>query len=155
MPLHFFTISMMDSEKEAQKLNVFLSNHKVVQLEKHFVADRENSYWAICVTTANDYPDSSKNKKIRQSIDYKEVLPPDDFTVFAALRSLRKQISESEGVPAYAVFTNEQLAEMVKRRVSSTSEMSEITGIGTARIEKYAKSFLALLAKNLPAEPNI
>ena len=48
-------------------------------------------------------------------------------------------------MPAYALFTNEQLAEMVKRRVSSLNAMKEIEGVGDARIEKYGAQFLALL----------
>ena len=46
-------------------------------------------------------------------IDYKEVLNEVDFAVFARLRDLRKVISDKEAIPAYSIFTNEQLAAMV------------------------------------------
>ena len=44
-------------------------------------------------------------------IDYKEVLSAPEFERFARLRLLRKELAEKEGVPAYAIFTNEQLAQ--------------------------------------------
>ena len=47
--------------------------------------------------------------------------------------------------PSYAVFTNEQLAEMVQRRVASAAALREIAGIGEARIEKYGAAFLDIL----------
>ena len=43
---------------------------------------------------------------------------------------MRKELAEKEGVPAYALFTNEQLAEMVQRRVGSLTAMKEIEGVG-------------------------
>jgi hypothetical protein len=50
-------------------------------------------------------------------VDYKEVLNEADFAVFSRLRDLRKVIAEKEAVPAYAIFTNEQLAAMVTGKV--------------------------------------
>jgi superfamily II DNA helicase RecQ len=75
------------------------------------------------------------------------VLSEQAFAVFARLRSLRKELAESEGIPAYALFTNEQLAEMVQRRVQTAAALREIAGIGEARIEKYGETFLRLLCE--------
>ena len=55
----------------------------------------------------------------RGKVDFKEVLSDPEFAVFARLRALRKERADAEGVPAYALFTNEQLAEMVQRRGAS------------------------------------
>ena len=41
----------------------------------------------------------------------------------------------------YALFTNEQLAEMVTRRTTTIAALGEIDGVGKARIEKYGKYF--------------
>ena len=46
----------------------------------------------------------------KQRVDYKEVLSPADFALFAKLRDWRKATAEQEGIPVYAVLTNEQLA---------------------------------------------
>jgi superfamily II DNA helicase RecQ len=50
--------------------------------------------------------------------------------VFAKLRDLRKEISQMDAVPVYAIFTNEQLAQMVETRVTSSAGLGAIDGIG-------------------------
>jgi superfamily II DNA helicase RecQ len=65
--------------------------------------------------------------------------------VFARIRTLRKELAEGEGVPPYALFTNEQLAEMVQRRVQTAAALREIAGVGEARVEKYGQPLLRLL----------
>ena len=44
--------------------------------------------------------------------------------MFAKLRALRKTLADREGVPAYALFTNEQLADMVRRRITTGEAMA-------------------------------
>jgi superfamily II DNA helicase RecQ len=79
--------------------------------------------------------------------DYREVLKEQDFAVFAQLRSLRKAVAEREGVPAYALFTNEHLAEMVLKRAATATALGTIEGVGKARMEKYGALFLDVLGK--------
>lgn len=79
------------------------------------------------------------------------MLNEQDFAVYAKLRALRKELAEKEGIPAYAVLTNEQMAEMVQRRVQTKAALREIAGIGDARIDKYGESFLQLLREAAPA----
>jgi superfamily II DNA helicase RecQ len=56
-------------------------------------------------------------------------------------------------MPPYALFTNEQLAEMVARRVTTLPALGEIPGIGKARLEKYGSLFVESLQKAFAAEP--
>ena len=46
----FFVISALNSESDEQSLNQFCSQHRVVNVEKAFVAHGERSYWSVCVT---------------------------------------------------------------------------------------------------------
>ena len=69
----------------------------------------------------------------------------EDFSVYAKLRDLRKQIAQAEAVPVYTVFTNEQLAVMVQQCATSKSALAHIDGIGPTRIEKYGEAFLSLM----------
>jgi superfamily II DNA helicase RecQ len=78
-------------------------------------------------------------------VDYKEVLTPEQFLVFVRLRDLRKEVAAREAVPVYNVFTNEQLAEIVKRGCTSLAQMQEVEGIGEARVGKYGEIFLSAL----------
>ena len=65
--------------------------------------------------------------------------------MFSRLRQLRKDLAQSEAVPVYALFTNEQLAQMVQRRCRTRSDLAQIEGIGESKIEKYAERLLPLL----------
>jgi hypothetical protein len=114
--VHFFTIPALAPLAAEQALNRFLAAHRVVVVEKQWVAAGIDSAWAVCVTVAlgqGPLPAELKRpsaKMVRtERVDYREILSPDDFAVFATLRSLRKDLAEQEGVPIYAFsrwFTN-------------------------------------------------
>ena len=62
--------------------------------------------------------------------------------LFEKLRVLRYQIAKEEGVPAYVVFGDASLKDMEAKQPSTKSEFSEISGVGEAKLEKYATVFL-------------
>ncbi len=151
MQLRFFTIPVHYGDEIAEELNRFLAGHRILAVDRSFVQDGANSAWSLCVSfepTGNTRPQAGKRGKV----DYREVLNEQDFTVFARLRTLRKEIADSEGVPAYALFTNEQLAAMVQRRVQTRAALGEIQGIGEGRVDKYGEAFLRLLCELLPKD---
>ncbi|MGO9483871.1 MAG: HRDC domain-containing protein [Rhodomicrobium sp.] len=145
MQLRVFSIAIHDAGGALDELNSFLRANRVLSVDRHFVPDGANSIWAICVSYLNDANRPLAAGAKRPKVDYREVLSEADFAVFAKLRNLRKELAEREGIPAYALFNNEQLAEMVQRRVGSLNAMKEIEGVGDSRIEKYGTQFLALL----------
>lgn len=155
MPMHYtlFSIPAHAAPGDDTELNRFLSSHKIGSIEKNFVADGQQSYWAFCVGSVEGQ-ETRKQSGNRSRIDYKEVLSEREFALYAKLRDLRKKIAEEEAIPAYAVFTNEQMAEMVKQRVTSATALGAIPGIGKARIDKYGPRFLPLLRGQPHAEDN-
>jgi superfamily II DNA helicase RecQ len=68
-----------------------------------------------------------------------------------ALRDWRSERSKREGVPPYVICTNRQFAAMVKARPQSLATLAEIEGVGKAKLEKYGRDLLAILA---PASDN-
>lgn len=81
-------------------------------------------------------------------VDYKEVLSTEDFVTFARLREVRKELAKAEQVPAYAIFTNEQMAEIAKILPVSAHALSKIEGVGENRVGKYGWQFLTLLKED-------
>jgi len=126
----------------------------VVAIEKRFVPDSGGSFWSFCVTYLADQDNATAGVLggRRKKIDYREVLSAEDFALFAKLRELRNQVARDEGVAAYLVFTNEQLARMVQDRVRTRTALLEIPGVGQARTERYGKVFLTLLQQMFPAQ---
>lgn len=147
MKHRFFKISVADSGAAEEELNAFYAQHRIVAVDKHFVADGSNSFWSFCLTWTEQEAAIRPNNK--NKIDYKEVLNEAEFAVYAQCRDLRKTLAERDGIPVYAIFTNEQLAKMVQQRMTSKKALLELEGVGQIRVDKYGEDFLRLLAANL------
>ncbi|MHB8240417.1 MAG: RecQ family ATP-dependent DNA helicase [Solirubrobacteraceae bacterium] len=68
---------------------------------------------------------------------------PVDEREFEVLRAWRKE--RAEGKPAFTVAADSVLADVLRRRPSSTAELIEIKGIGPAFCEKHGESLLEKL----------
>ena len=120
MAFRFFSVPIHDSGTAAEELNGFLHSHKVLSIDRRWVEQGSASFWSFCVDylerSADGIPASPWRGGARGKVDYREVLKPEDFAIFARLRELRKEIAQAEAVPVYTIFTNEQLAQMVQAR---------------------------------------
>jgi len=149
MQLKLFVLPIKNLGAAEAEMNAFLRRHRVLAVKKEFVPDGENSFWTFCV----EYLDGGGAGGLLPGgklpkVDYKEVLKPEEFEVFSRLREWRKGVAEKEGVPVYTVLTNEQLAQMVQRKVSSKAALKEIEGVGEARVEKYGAAVLERMVFN-------
>ena len=151
MRFKFFAVAAQAPEEGEAALNAFCAGHRVASVERNLVAAGAQSFWAVCVTgvegaRAAESTDGKGGKAGR--VDYREILSDTDFNAYAALRLLRKATAERDGLPTYAVFTNEQLAAMVTGRVADLAALGRIEGVGASRIERL----LALLARRFKGE---
>lgn len=154
MKFQLFRVSTTDPKPGIDELNQFLERNLVHKVDQRLVDDGQESFWSFCVRFASGgQVVSQASRGASNKIDYRHVLSSEDFAIYSRLRALRKGSAEKEGVPPYALFTNEQLAEMVKRRVSSAAAIAEIPGIGTSRVTKYAEAFVDELQKAIGADP--
>lgn len=62
--------------------------------------------------------------------------------LFAELRALRREIAERENVPPYVIFSDATLLELSAYLPNSKEELSQISGFGAFKIEKYGETFL-------------
>ena len=70
------------------------------------------------------------------------VVGPGDAPLFAALRALRATIARDDKVPAYVVFPDRTLAEIAVLRPRNIGALSNIRGVGPAKLERYGQRFL-------------
>jgi len=156
VPYRFFYVPVHFSEWAEEELNAFLHSHRVLRVERRFVEAGENSYWSFCVDYAEggERRGPARQQAGKSKVDYREVLSPEEFEVYAKLRELRKEIAGEESVPVYMVFTNEQLAEMVRRKVASKEGLEKIEGVGPARVDKYGAKMLELLTRSAGSKSN-
>jgi len=73
------------------------------------------------------------------------MLDDDDKALFERLRVVRRELADEAGVPAYIVFGDKVLLEMVARRPGSPRELLQVPGVGEAKLERYGSAFLDVL----------
>jgi superfamily II DNA helicase RecQ len=132
---------------DLEDLNAFLATERVGSVEKHIVRSAEVSWLVFIVQVVGRSGKSGSDPRSEQKIDYREVFNDDDFRVFSELRTIRKRIATTEGIPLYNVFTNAQLANMVKLRPRTAPELARVEGVGQARIDSHGAELLAALEK--------
>ena len=71
--------------------------------------------------------------------------------LFQALRAWRKQVALEHGVPAYTVFHDSTLEEIARRRPGSTDELSEVSGVGAIKLERYGAAVLDVVQTAQPS----
>lgn len=68
-----------------------------------------------------------------------------DPELFEALRALRKELAERDGVPPFVVFSDATLAEMASTRPADESALLEVNGVGRRKLERYGAAFLEII----------
>jgi superfamily II DNA helicase RecQ len=121
-----FFVSPFGEKSVTDELNLFLRSHRIVNVEKRLIDGERGTGWVFMVEYGNtDNKNTSNSSSSR--IDYREVLNPTEYAVYDKLRNLRKEISEKAGIPVYAVFTNDQLAAMVKKPPKTAKDLLSIS----------------------------
>ena len=120
-------LSESDGEFSVLKLNdesnqVLFKNKKVI-----FKKVKEQAKAVIVEEIETDYS--------RPEFDANEDL-------FTELRTLRREIAERENVPPYVIFSDATLLELSTYLPNSKEELSQISGFGAFKIEKYGEIFL-------------
>ncbi len=73
------------------------------------------------------------------------VIADEDLSLWEALRACRQALASEHNVPAYVIFHDKTLHEMLARRPRTAAEMLDISGVGQAKLDRYGDQFLAIL----------
>jgi ATP-dependent DNA helicase RecQ len=65
--------------------------------------------------------------------------------IWQALRDLRLELAQSQGVPAYVIFHDATLVEMAERRPRDKQQLAMINGVGDHKLAHYGDAFLSVL----------
>ncbi len=149
MQMKIFTQGLVPTKEQEEELNHFLRAHKIVDVRKELAISGGNNLWTFCITYLLDggTPAATTTFPRNNKVDYREVLDEATFKTFSELRKIRKTLADEEAVPAYAVFTDAELAELAKLDKISTDAMLKVSGIGKKKVEKYGERFMAEMSK--------
>jgi ATP-dependent DNA helicase RecQ len=75
--------------------------------------------------------------------------------LFEQLRQLRKKLADEQSIPPYMVFSDSTLKLMAQQRPQNLEELSQISGVGSYKLERYGKEFTEAIftychGQNLP-----
>jgi len=79
-------------------------------------------------------------------------LNPDEERLYEALRQERSRLASNEGVSAYIVASNRELADIARRRPRSIAELIEIKGIRHRKAARFGQELLNVVAQHTPEE---
>ena len=74
--------------------------------------------------------------------------------LWEALRTRRQQLADEQGVPAYIIFHDATLAEMIENRPETLTQLSNISGVGDRKLVAYGDAFLDVLNEYRDLENN-
>jgi superfamily II DNA helicase RecQ len=142
-----FSVRAVGDPEAVAALNRFLAGHKVLQVDRKLVEAGGDAYWTFSV----EYLDGGKVEQPpgglpSQRVDYKEVLSPAQFERFSRLWTKRKELAEAEGLPVFALFTNEQLAQIARMEKVTLSGLRNVDGLGEKKCGKYGQAIVDLFA---------
>ena len=111
----------------------FCLNKKVHKLESQFFQQEGRAYWSVAI----HYEALAKGEdKTRDLDEYQKLL-------YERLREWRKETAHKDGIPVYLIATNQQLVEMIRRKVQTIEAMKGVKGFGKGKIERYGRQLLA------------
>jgi DNA helicase-2/ATP-dependent DNA helicase PcrA len=98
----------------------------------------------VVPAAARPAPAPSSSKKAKEAL--RDALPPEDQALFDRLRDWRRGRAADLGQPAYCVFTDATLHEIVRRKPRAVGDLHGIPGIGMRKAGDFGADVVALVA---------
>lgn len=140
MQIKLFTIPIGDSGSALQEMNTFLKAHKILEIEQKLISNDNGANWCFCVRYIEPAFNAASGSRVK--VDYRQVLDEPTFRKFVHLREIRKKVAATEGLSAFIVFSDEELAELAKLEEITIKSMLSIKGIGEKKAERFAHYFM-------------
>ncbi|MBR2764992.1 MAG: DNA helicase RecQ [Blautia sp.] len=116
------------------------------------IAPLKNPETRVMIRTVKEREAESKeSRRVRKSTD---ALTRSGYTLFETLRQLRMTIAREEALPPYIIFSDKTLIDMSARVPQNKTQMLNVSGVGTAKYEKYGERFIEAIAAFLEEHPD-
>ncbi|MEI6342080.1 MAG: HRDC domain-containing protein [Verrucomicrobiota bacterium] len=159
MKVTVFWIPVVGGEAVVEALNRHLASRRILGLDKVFCVGGPTQApgWSVWVTEdggtgGGGQPGDGGSRRgsgtgPKGEVDYRETLDPETFQIFAGLRRWRKTAAAVRSEPLYVVASNEHLAEMARRRITTVEELGTLEGFGKGSLERHGAGLVAELAR--------
>ena len=92
------------------------------------------------IQNARVQSNASRNSDFREELELAKEEP-----VWEVLREWRSVIAKESGVPAYVIFKDRTLVEIVNKQPKTMDDLSRISGIGQVKLDFYGKQLLEIV----------
>lgn len=113
-----------------------------LEVEQRMIQTEAGAFWTFCIRSVVESSVFSGNRSVKEKVDYKQVLNEAEFAIFSELRACRKKLAQDDSVPAYAVFTDEELCGILRLETLAVEQLKKVPGIGEKKVEKYGELLL-------------
>ena len=147
MKLKVFTFRFSESTDgfDDKPMQDFIVDKEVIEFTEHFFIHEKTPYLTVLLSF-RDLPPDERRKRHRGKDPRKE-LDQRERNIYDALRTWRATRAKQEGIPAYMIANNRQLAEMIKSGIKSKADLSAVRGIGEAKVTQYGEEILDTMAQ--------
>ena len=119
---------------------------EIVHVVEHFYLHNGVPHFTF-VVHHND-PETERTR--REKRDVRATLTEEERPVYDRLRTWRNARAEADGVPPYVIFSNRELAGIVRRRPATDTAMKAVEGIGEAKAGRYGSAVIEVLRTPVP-----
>ena len=98
------------------------------------------------VRLRRDAPTPRKRRRESPAQAARTALGPEHQALFDALRARRRELAREQGVPPYVIFHDVTLEAMTERQPLTLEEFAALPGVGEKKLERYAATFMEVLA---------
>jgi ATP-dependent DNA helicase RecQ len=141
------------------ELRRFIVDKEVLSIREHFFVYEHLPHIAFTVVyrpvaLAAERQATPAGARPRDE-SWRKLLAEQDIPIFNQMRDWRAEKAKDDGVPPYVIFTNKQLARIVKAKPNSLADLARVEGLGKAKLEKYGEAILSMLVTPIVAEPTV
>ncbi len=86
-----------------------------------------------------------RKAKLREKTKHQRTVSSSDEKLWNALREKRTELAKEASVPPYVIFHDATLMLMMELKPRTRVELSNISGVGERKLEKYGAAFLAVI----------
>jgi len=125
-------------------LQEFILDKEVLDYSEHFFVHENLPHILIIISyrLSQEGLQTVKYKKYGSSIpDLDEA----EKNVFNALKTWRLERAKTEGVPAYMIASNQQLTDMIRKKIRTKPGLQQVYKFGKAKIDQYGDQIIAIL----------
>ena len=119
----------------------FQAEHDVIDVQSQFFHHDGYPIWTVLVRYRGD----SATAERREKRDWRATLDDAGKQVYDRLRTWRADRAKEDGLSAFVVLTNRQMAAVASTLPKTIAALRQIDGIGEKTADRYGTEVLALL----------